>query len=167
MDQLQQQLQQLSALRSGAGSGILQSILIMWLIWPVLCGLIGAGRGKAMAGFMQGLFWGPFGLLPVLLSKKKYPCPTCGCQTLKHPMADRPYEPTIARTVARVGTDMPPIPLETPLATAEAGTLSDTLPPLDAPVRPPGRFKIPTPAELEAQQLHKWVNGEAVSAGSN
>ena len=70
MDQFQQ-LQQLTALSSGPGSGILKSILMMWLIWPVLCGLIGAGRGKAMSGFMQGLFWGAFGLLPVLLSQKK------------------------------------------------------------------------------------------------
>ncbi len=152
MDQLQQ-LQQLTTLRAGAMDGVLKTVLIMWLIWPVICGLIGAGRGKAMAGFMQGLFWGPFGLLPVLLSAKKYPCPTCGCQTLKHPMADRPYEPTVARTVARVGTDMPPIPLE-PSAPAVAA------PPLT-------RFVIPTPAELEAQQLHKWVNDEPVAAGSN
>jgi len=160
MEQLQQQLQQLSALREGAGSGLLKSILVMWLIWPILCGLIGAGRGKAMAGFMQGLFWGPFGLLPVLLSAKKYPCPTCGCQTLKHPMADRPYEPTVARTVTRVGTDMPPIPLESGALNIELGEPGTTRPAVDAP-RPPGRFKIPTPAELEAQQLHKWVNSES------
>ena len=163
MEQLQQQLQQLSALREGAGSGLLKSILVMWLIWPVLCGLIGAGRGRAMSGFMQGLFWGPFGLIPVLFAAKRYPCPTCGCQTLKHPMSDRPYEPTVARTVTRVGTDMPPIPLESGALNVELGPPGTTLPAVDAH-RPSGRFKIPTPEELEAQVLHQWVNNDSAAS---
>lgn len=160
MEQLQQQLQQLSALRNGPGSGILKSILMLWLVWPVLCGLIGAGRGKALAGFMQGLFWGPFGLIPVLFSAKKYSCPTCGCQTLKHPLSDRPYEPSVARTVTRAGVDMPPIPLEPGALNVDLGEPATTHPPINAP-RPAGRFKIPTPEELEAQVLHQWVNSES------
>ena len=156
MDQLQQ-LQQLTALSSGPGSGILKSILMMWLIWPVLCGLIGAGRGKAMSGFMQGLFWGPFGLLPVLLSQKKYHCPTCGCQTLKLPLPDpnAGFATPVAKKVEVFSPAMPPIPLEPVAASVESAP---------APVT---RFVIPTPAELEAQQLHKWVNNEPVAAGSN
>lgn len=163
MEQLQQQLQQLSALREGAGSGLLKSILLLWLVWPVLCGLIGAGRCKALSGFMQGLFWGPFGLIPVLFSAKKYPCPTCGCQTLKHPMSDRSYEPTVARTITRPGVDMPPIPLEPSAFNVDLGASAATNPPLEAP-RPAGRFKIPTPEELEAQVLHQWVNNEKTAS---
>lgn len=165
MEQLQQQLQQLSALREGPGSGILKSILLLWLVWPALCALIGAGRGKALSGFMQGLFWGPFGLLPVLLSSKKYPCPTCGCQTLKQPIADRPYEATVARTITRVGTDMPPIPLEPAAFNVELGAPTASVAPAEAP-RPAGRFKIPTPEELEAQVLHQWVNNETSGVAS-
>jgi len=160
MEQLQQQLQQLSALREGAGSGMLKSILLLWLVWPVLCCLIGAGRGRALSGFMQGLFWGPFGLIPVLFAAKKYPCPTCGCQTLKHPMSDRPYEPTISRTVQRPSGPMESIPLEPAMLNVDLGSPATTNPPLEAP-RPARRFKIPTPEELEAQVLHQWVNNDS------
>src|SRR5262245_5970872 len=78
-------LRQFSAPSPGALSGILSGILVLWLIWPVAGALLGARRGRAWSGFVNGLMWGPFGLLPVLLSSRRHRCPTCGKMTLNEP----------------------------------------------------------------------------------
>lgn len=67
-------------------SNVLGVVLICWLIWPVLCGILGAKRGQAFQGVMHGLLWGPFGLPVVLLSGRKHVCPTCGKRTLSRPV---------------------------------------------------------------------------------
>lgn len=87
-------------------SGTLMGLLILWGIWPVACGILGAKRGQAMQGAIHGLFWGPIGLFIVLLSSRKYVCPTCGKKTLTR-LHDQPLAaalatpPVLARAVAR------------------------------------------------------------------
>lgn len=61
---------------------LLAIVLMAWLIWPVVCGILGAMKGQAWQGVMHGLFWGPIGLIVVLYSRKKHVCPTCGQKTL-------------------------------------------------------------------------------------
>lgn len=78
-------------------SGPLGALLATWLIWPILCGLIGLRKGELGRGAMHGLLWGPIGLFIVLLAQRKYACPTCGQKTLKTPhIAEaRPIEAAI------------------------------------------------------------------------
>ena len=64
----------------GAGSAI-GTLLATWLAWPILCGYIGSTKGELKRGIMHGLFWGPIGLVFVLLMDRKYVCPTCGQKT--------------------------------------------------------------------------------------
>ena len=75
-------------------SGPLGAILATWLIWPILCGLIGLRKGELGRSAMHGLLWGPIGLFIVLLAQQKYVCPTCGQKTLKTPHSTdaRPIE---------------------------------------------------------------------------
>ncbi len=73
--------------------GVRQGIILMlgfWLVWPVLCGILGARRGRATEGVMHGLMWGPVGVLIVLAGGRRYVCPTCGKKTLRKPLDARP-----------------------------------------------------------------------------
>lgn len=73
--------------------GVRQVIILMlgfWLVWPVLCGILGARRGRAAEGVMHGLMWGPVGVLIVLAGGRRYVCPTCGKKTLRKPLEARP-----------------------------------------------------------------------------
>ncbi len=80
-------LQQFS---TGSVSVLLWIMLGSWLIWPILCGVLGARRNMAFEGAMHGLFWGPIGLLVVLMKKPRHTCPTCGQRSLTVPAEHLP-----------------------------------------------------------------------------
>lgn len=67
---------------------VLTLSILMWLIWPVLCGALGARHGQGVQGAFFGLLLGPLGLMTVLLSKPKRICPMCGKRTLSPKEAD-------------------------------------------------------------------------------
>lgn len=129
----------------GAGTGtssVLGGILLSWLIWPIVCGFLGARRGQPFKAAMNGFMWGPFGLVFVLLAKERHCCPTCGKRTL-----DRRYEPEMAT---------PAIP--------EAMAAMTAPPKLALPKPCPALIPIPSARkeealDLEEQQLLAWVNG--------
>jgi len=128
-------------------------VIVLWAIWPIACGLLGASRGQAFQGAMHGLLWGPLGLPIVLLSKKKYACPTCGAKTLTRP-------PETARPAAVA----PPPQLVSPFARPAAPSLTEKPRPVGA-VTPSIRGKAAsTPAweadEDEAEKLRAWVNSD-------
>ncbi len=75
---------------TGDVSMLLWVMLGSWLIWPVLCGVLGARRNMAVEGAVHGLFWGPIGLLVVLLKKPRHVCPTCGQRSLAVPAEKLP-----------------------------------------------------------------------------
>ncbi|MCG8406791.1 MAG: hypothetical protein MI923_16465 [Phycisphaerales bacterium] len=56
---------------------VLGLLILMWLFWPVLCGILGARRGQGLQGAAFGLLLGPLGLLPILLSRPRRVCSTC------------------------------------------------------------------------------------------
>ena len=64
-------------------SGAMGSVALMWIAWPVVCGFLGARRGQAMKGALNGLLWGPIGIFMILLAPVKHCCPTCGQKTLR------------------------------------------------------------------------------------
>ena len=70
---------------------LLGGVIAFWLIWPIICGLLGASRGLGWQGVSHGLLWGPLGLLFVLLGKQRYACPTCGQKTLPQPIESPPF----------------------------------------------------------------------------
>lgn len=88
--QLQEELKRLSAPGMEGMQGMMTSLMVFWLIWPVVCGILAANRGKVWMGVFHGLMWGPFGLLFVLLGKQRHRCPTCGEMTLKTPWISPP-----------------------------------------------------------------------------
>jgi hypothetical protein len=128
------------------------ALIAVWAIWPVVCGALGASKGQGSQGFLHGLLWGPLGVPIVLLSKKKYTCPTCGHKTLSRP-------PETARPAAIV----PPPQLVRPFA-RPSSTLIDR--PRQADTAPPGMAieSATLPAsdsdEEEAAKLHAWVNSD-------
>lgn len=75
-------LNRFKVVNPGNLSMLLAGIMMMWLVWPVVCGFLAARRGHAMSGVIHGFMWGPLGLVPVLLSSPKRRCPTCGKKTL-------------------------------------------------------------------------------------
>lgn len=76
---------------------LLAFVLVAWMIWPVVCGIIGAMKGRAWQGVMHGLIWGPIGLFVVLFSSKKHVCPTCGQRTLS--VSTRPIPRAIVQPI--------------------------------------------------------------------
>jgi len=138
-------------------SGILVSVAILWGIWPVACGIIGAMRGQALQGAMHGLFWGPLGILIVLLSSPKYECPVCGKKTLNRPYEEicppPPMVPGMARKVLTLNT---PAPIHDDPTHA---------PQADQVMSVETNIPIPAPAadkhdDEEAEKLRAWVNAD-------
>jgi len=87
---------------TGSVSTLLWVMLGSWLIWPVLCGVLGARRNMAVEGAMHGLFWGPVGLLVILMKKRKHVCPTCGQRSLAVP-AERLPSPVLPPSAIALG----------------------------------------------------------------
>lgn len=142
---------------TGSVSVLLWVMLGSWLLWPVLCGVLGARRNLAMEGAMHGLFWGPIGLLVVLMKKPKHRCPTCGQRSLTVPAEQRP------------GAAWPPNAItfdEASPASSPAGRLRPQIVEerRQTPTAPGG---LDTSADAvgegftqkELDALHAWVNG--------
>ena len=56
-----------------------------WLIWPVVCGIVGARKGRGLEGFLHGMIIGPLGLVTILLTKPRHVLPTTGHGTILFP----------------------------------------------------------------------------------
>ncbi len=126
-------------------------IILAWLIWPILCGILGARRGQGMQGVIQGLLWGPVGLLIVLFRKQKHPCPTCGHKTLSHPVSPAPIAPAATSTPPPVATvaQAPPVVSE---STPEPTSVEDRKRVLEE--------ACAGYSEEEKKRLYAWVNAE-------
>ncbi|HKQ48397.1 MAG TPA: hypothetical protein VJZ71_10040 [Phycisphaerae bacterium] len=148
-------------------SGPLGAILATWLIWPVLCGLIGLRKGELGRGAMQGLLWGPFGLIFVLMAQRKYLCPTCGQKTLKSPHS-RDNSPLAVPPLVIPSLNVEiPEPRSTPLPPMRpsARPLVANEPREAAPLSKEEREKIVAAAcagydAEEAARLRSWLNNE-------
>lgn len=131
---------------------MLVTIIAVWAVWPLACGILGASRGQAAQGALHGLLWGPFGLLIVLLGKRKYACPMCGHKTLT-----RPPETARPTTVIR------PPPTH-PSARPLSGPIANTRHPAAATIStggyPPPPSTIPPAEADEAERLHAWLNAD-------
>lgn len=141
-----------------SGSSSFSVLLATWLIWPVLCGILGARKGVAGRGIMNGLFWGPIGLVLVLLAERKYVCPTCGQKTLKtSPASDA--RPILALEIPPPRTAPPPVPVPTP---APAPVVAPQEP---FPMKPDEREKLIAAAcagydAEEEARLRSWLNSD-------
>ena len=113
---------------------LLGIILVSWLVWPVLCGILGARRGQAMNGVVQGLILGPLALPVILLGSRKYECPSCGKRTLTQPV-----EASVLAAPILPPTSLPQA-LPQPAAQAE---------PMPA---------VANCSKEEADKLYRWVN---------
>lgn len=69
---------------------LLFGVILAWLVWPLICGILGAGRGQTGRGIMHGLMWGPIGIPIILMARRKHVCPTCGQRTLRDSPSDLP-----------------------------------------------------------------------------
>ncbi|MBN2563783.1 MAG: hypothetical protein JXQ75_22930 [Phycisphaerae bacterium] len=158
-------------------TGLLSSALLFWLIWPVLCGLLGAKRGQGLQGVMHGLFWGPLGLPVVLLSSRKYVCPTCGKRTLAQPGEARRVpamapaavptssEPSVRQSglqardsaISPIVEDVeaPPV-LQQPPASGPAEPLCEQVP----------ESRCADHSDDEADRLYAWINDNRVDTAS-
>ncbi len=144
--------------------GLLGTIILFWLAWPILCGVLGAKRGLGMQGVMHGLLWGPLGLPVVLLSGRKHLCPTCGKRTLLAP----PEASPVTTPLPAIRPEAPPPPAEpgpdTVVWARRVPQLSTVEPQPDS-TDPDRRWSFPNGAdqeysEDEAAELHRWVNGD-------
>jgi hypothetical protein len=160
-------------------SGILLTVGILWGIWPVACGVIGAMRGQTVQGVVHGFLWGPIGVLVVLLSSRKYECPTCGKKTLRQPhneicptnsLFPPPAMPGMARKALNLGSAVairedPPRMARPTLHAAPhvpepaASSRSEPL------LSPDTNIPIPSPAADgvdvgEVEKLRAWVNAD-------
>lgn len=140
---------------TGSMSAMLWIILGSWLIWPILCGVLGARRNMAAEGAMHGLFWGPIGLLVVLMKKPRHACPTCGKRTLTVPAELLPgTPPPSAITLGAVALDPSQAgPPPTRIA-EERRSPQSTKGERDAVAETP--TEVASQKELEA--LRNWVN---------
>ena len=153
-------------------------ILLSWLIWPVLCGILGARRGQGALGVAHGFCWGPLGLPIVLLTSRKCVCPTCGKRTLSRraaaqdtPVRTRPV--TAASVVGNEGRPRAlPVAAATGLASSEAEAAVHDAPPPVIERRAVSAWKmvdaegvLERPDEdchaEDAEGLFAWVNGES------
>ncbi len=137
-------------------TGVLGTVLISWLVWPVVCGLLGARRGLGLRGAVYGLFWGPIGLAIVLLSRAKHRCPTCGQRTLTTATDRSPPHAVLIESVcppqavpeAMMGVVDPPIAVpraNAPMPTSQGQRISQETRTGDSGV--------------EQARLLAWVNG--------
>lgn len=144
-------------------TGVLGTILISWLAWPVLCGLLGARRGMGLRGAVHGLFWGPIGLPIVLLSKTKHRCPTCGQRTLTA-APDQPLPHAVVMPSVSPSQDAAP-------PKAEVASPPVAVPCRSEPMSEVERQRIFQEAcagysEEEQARLLAWVNGARDALGS-
>ncbi len=137
-------------------TGVLVTILISWLVWPIVCGLLGARRGQGLRGAVHGLFWGPIGLPIVLLSKAKHRCPTCGHQTLTTAAGRPPPHAVVMPSMCPPQDVLPPM----------AGVVSPPIavPRSNGPLPEPHGQRIPQRKRTgvsggEQARLLAWVNG--------
>jgi hypothetical protein len=154
-------LQRFSA---GNLTGLLGAILLFWLVWPILCGVLGAKRGLGMQGVMHGLLWGPLGLPVVLLSGRKHVCPTCGKRTLTTLPEASPVTMSLPAVQPEVLT--PPAEQD-PDAVVVARRVQQlsTVEPQPSSALSDRRWRFPNAADQEyskdeAGELHRWVNGD-------
>lgn len=180
----------MEALQQSSPSGLTNLVLVivvLWLIWPVACGLIAYNRGQTLQGVVHGLLWGPIGVIIVLLSSRRYVCPTCGQKTLRAPLAAQHSPPAVppgpTPSLARKVTwPVPPLkrqdtsfahgPAARPAPSRESAT---TPPPGSSTALSPGLIKqensnppnatVSTVAaagcgEEEAERLRAWVNAD-------
>jgi hypothetical protein len=148
-------------------SGLLGTLLASWLIWPVLCGLLGARRGELGRGAWSGLLWGPIGLFMVLLAKRKYVCPTCGQKTLmsphsrdSSPVAGQPHDVPSLEVEIPEPRFTPPSLVRPPVRPLVATEHREA-----APLSKEDREKIVAAAcagydAEEAARLRSWLNNE-------
>ncbi len=158
-------------------STVLWTTLAGWLVWPLICGVIGASKGTTMKSALHGLCWGPIGLIVVMMAKKKYACPTCGCKSLDRELQLRISSPSETPDVlfsdhvqtGRTGSSQGP-----PLASPADRSRSPE--PATQMAREPRRSDVsatdPRDAlaqacagynEAEAARLLAWVNDQAAA----
>lgn len=174
--------QALQGFQLGNLSNVLVTVLAGWLVWPVICGILGSSKGMTMKGVMHGLVWGPIGILFVLMVKTKHPCPTCGCKTLDQPFhqlaanADGAAAvfPSLsspeqsALPVARP-TVAPSADITAPASNASQDTPADRRKPRPQPAEPRGDLRAVVEqacagySEAEAARLLAWVNDQAAA----
>ena len=136
-------------------TGVLGTVLISWLVWPIVCGLLGARRGMGLRGAVHGLFWGPIGLPIVLLTKAKHRCPTCGQRTLTTATDRSPPHAVVLPSVCS------PQDALTPMEGVAAPPVA--VPRSTAPMPEPQRQQAPEEASIgdsknEQARLLAWVN---------
>lgn len=140
------------------------TILAGWIIWPILCAVIGAGRDQTKKGFMLGLVWGPIGLIIILASKRKYECPTCGCQTLSADLHGR----LIASPAAPPPVALPAIMAESESTVQDRRRNATTATPSSVPTGPAKSVMEEACAGYTAEEsarLLAWVNQQADALG--
>ncbi len=153
-------------------AGLLGVILVSWVIWPVLCGVLGARRGLGFQGVMHGILWGPLGLPIVLLSRRRHPCPTCGKRTLSQPIAGPQMARAVRMSASNPGQAAVVVPCAgSPAEQVEAVEPSRSVGPppivlhattamLDRPLSDSSAQGMNDGTELEAARLRAWVNGD-------
>ncbi|MBK8267641.1 MAG: hypothetical protein IPK83_04790 [Planctomycetes bacterium] len=142
-------------------TSMIWTVLAGWIVWPILCGFLGASRGQTRKGFMHGLVWGPFGVIFILASKRKYECPTCGGHTLSAELHSRlavmpAAPPPMARPAAVVES---PSPVPDRRASAKTATQST------APSKSVVEEACTGYSAEESARLLAWVNQQADSLG--
>ena len=149
---------------AGSLTGVLFTAMALWMVWPIICGFLGASRGGVGSGIMHGIMWGPVALPIVLLSGKKHMCPTCGKKTLSRADAERllpggvhaGFHPS-SMAVAR------PCAMPDAASFVEPGAAhEDRVPPV---LSVKEREEVVTAAcagydETETARLRQWLNGE-------
>jgi len=150
----------LQGFSAGNATGILGTILISWMIWPIVCGLLGARRGLGLRGAAHGLLWGPIGLPIVLFSRSKQRCPTCGHRTLTT-APQRPVPHAIVMPSDWSAKDAAPPTAE---VVASAGAEDGPARSVGEPMPETERQRIIREActgysEEEQARLLAWVNG--------
>jgi hypothetical protein len=160
---------------------VLVWVLVFWLIWPVICGVLGARRGQAVVGAVHGLCWGPLGVPIVLLSGRKHVCPTCGKRTLSQPIEARvarlSVPPLAEPSVVPPTYPLAPTPEQSPPAAERVCPDSENAPcagpsaiegrtaSATALERADGAVALPRAGDAEGQadRLYAWVNGNGSS----
>lgn len=69
----------------------METVLLWWIVFAIIGGAIGAAKGRAGAGILLGIFFGPLGILivPALKSQKELSkkdtkkCPYCAERVAK------------------------------------------------------------------------------------
>lgn len=152
---------------AGSLTGVLFTVMALWMVWPIICGFLGASRGGVGSGIMHGIMWGPVALPIVLLSGKKHTCPTCGKKTLSKADAE-----SLSPNGHSFGFAQPPTavarPCEVPneaLFVANNTTKAVKAEPVPPVQTAEQREEVVAAAcagydETETARLRQWLNGE-------